>query len=380
VVNRTEVAFETYDVEILMQLQPIEVLARKLNADRINGMLEFMARNDGRDLAALARITRKYSGFKEGDKTVAFTLDRIEKYVNFIDESLPGIVRSPIVKMVSRNTIKAYTNHSNITEDSINHLISNPEDLYTVSDVEEALFDLNGNYYAVDKILETEIVEETDLYENQVLHGFIEVLLGSIDDILGRLFEIKVKANTQTIHGYESLFNKLNQFNAKLNKPCIDRCYDFQNRLNRVKRILEDRVKVKKKILATPYFTHKAKQNKTYQTIFLMMIEWSRFGSPDWSLQNELNSIQNLSKLFEFYLFCLTKEHVLNCARQFNGGLLASPIDGSDDSRFVFQFNDDITAELLYEPNIFQSMNEEDALLPDIVIHKHGRLVLIPGY
>ena len=365
VVNRIEVAFETYEVEVLRQLQPIEVLARKLNADRINGMLEFLARNDGRDLAALARITRKYSGFKEGDKTIAFTLDRIEKYVNFIDEVLPSIVRNPIVKMVSRNTIKAYTNHSNITEDSINHLISNPDDLYTVSDVEDALFEFNGDFYGVDKILETEIVEETDLYENQVVHGFIEVLLNSIDGILGRLFEVKVKPNTQTIHGYESLFNKLHLFNTKLNKPCIDRCYDFQNRLKRVKRILEDRLKVKKKVTATPHFTHKAKQNKTYQTIFLMMIEWSRFGSPDWSLQNELNSIQNLTKLFEFYLFCLTKEHVLNYARQFNGGLIASPIDGSDDSRFVFKFNEDIMAELLYEPNIFNSMNEDDALLPD---------------
>ena len=61
----------------------------------------------------------------------------------------------------------------------------------------------------------------------------------------------------------------------------------------------------------------------------------------------------------------MTKEHVLNYARQFNGGLIASPIDGSDDSRFVFKFNEDIMAELLYEPNIFNSMNEDDALLPD---------------
>ncbi|MGI9638033.1 hypothetical protein ACR2E5_01565 [Acinetobacter baumannii] len=89
-----------------------------------------------------------------------------------------------------------------------------------------------------------------------------------------------------------------------------------------------------------------------------------RFGKPDWSLQNELNSIQDLSKLFEFYLFCVTKEHVLNCSRQFNGGLIASPIDGTNDSRFVFQINEEIQAELLYEPNIFYA-DAEDAWLPN---------------
>ena len=42
------------------------------------------------------------------------------------------------------------------------------------------------------------------------------------------------------------------------------------------------------------------------------------------------------------FLFCVTKEHVLNCSRQFNGGLIASPIDGTNDSRFVFQINEEI--------------------------------------
>lgn len=363
IVDREQTTFDTYDIEVLSQLQHIEVLARKINADRISAMLDFLARNDGRDLAALARITRKYSGFKEGDKTLVFTLDRIEKYLHFLDDALPKIVRNPIVKMVSRNAIKPYTRFSNITEDSINHLISSPEALYEVTDESESLFSIDDRYFAVDTILETEIVEETNLYENQVLHGFIEALLTSTKNILNRLGEVKVKKNTTGVQGYESLFNKLNQFNVRLNKPCIDRCNDYIRRLTKIKRVLETRVKVNSLYLREPYFTHKAKQNLTYQQIFLMMIEWLRFGNPDWSLQNELNSLQDLSKLFEFYLFCVTKEHVLNCSRQFNGNLIASPIDGSNDSRFVFQLGSGLKAELLYEPNIFQS-DAPDATLP----------------
>lgn len=363
VVDREQVNSETYDIEVLSRLQPVEILARKINADRINAMLNFLARNDGRDLAALARITRKHSGFKEGDKTLAFTLDRIEKYLQFFDDALPKIVRNPIVKMVSMNAIKPYTPFSNITEDSINHLISSPEGLYEVTDESESLFSIDDRHFAVDTILETEIVEDTNLYENQVLHGFVEELLTSTKNILNRLREVKVKKNASSLQGYESLFNKINQFNLRLNQPCIDRCNDYIRRLAKIKHILETHVKVSSIYVREPYFTHKAKQNLTYQKVFLMMIEWLRFGSPDWSLQNELNSLQDLSKLFEFYLFCVTKEHVLNCSRQFNGDLVASPIDGSNDNCFIFQFGNDLKAELLYEPNIFQS-DELDATIP----------------
>lgn len=364
IVDKYQTAYDSFDLDNLQQLQPIEVLARKINADRISAMLDFLARNDGRDLAALARITRKYSGFKEGDKTLTFTLDRIEQYLNFLEDALPIIVRKPIAKLVQVNTLKPYSRFSNITEDSINHIICSPEQIYEVGNEEDSLFSMDDRHFAVDNILETKIVEETNLYENQVLHGFVELLIKGTDDIIRRLGEVKVKKSDTVIQGYESLFNKLNQFSVRLNQPCIERCNDFNRRLRTLKRMLHSRLKVKSLFTSEPYFTHKAKQNLHYQKIFLMMIEWLRFGSPDWSLQNELNSIQDLSKLFEFYLFCVTKEHVLNCSRRFNGGLIASPIDGSNDSRFVFQVNDKIQAELLYEPNIFHA-DADDALLPN---------------
>ncbi|NAR89170.1 DUF2357 domain-containing protein [Acinetobacter haemolyticus] len=363
IVDKYQTSYDSFELENLQQLQPIEVFARKINADRISAMLDFLARNDGRDLAALARITRKYSGFKEGNKTLTFTLDRIEQYLNFLEDALPKIVCKPIVKLVQVNTIRPYSKFSNITEDSINHIISSPEHIYEVLDEEDSLFSVEDRYFVVDKILETEIVEETNLYENQVLHGFLELLIKTTDELLHRLGEFKVKKTDTVIQGYESLFNKLNQFSARLNQPCIERCNDFNRRLRILKGMVQTRLKVKQLYTSEPYFTHKSKQNLNYQKIFLMMIEWMHFGSPDWSLQNELNSIQDLSKLFEFYLFCVTKEHALNCFLQFNGGLIASPIDGSNDDRFVFQVNDEIQAELLYEPNIFHA-DAEDAVLP----------------
>lgn len=201
IVDKYQTSYDSFELENLQQLQPIEVFARKINADRISAMLDFLARNDGRDLAALARITRKYSGFKEGDKTLTFTLDRIEQYLNFLEDALPKIVCKPIVKLVQVNTIRPYSKFSNITEDSINHIISSPEHIYEVLDEEDSLFSVENRYFAVDKILETEIVEETNLYENQVIHGFLELLIKATDELLHRLSEVKGKKKWHSYSG-----------------------------------------------------------------------------------------------------------------------------------------------------------------------------------
>ena len=56
------------------------------------------------------------------------------------------------------------------------------------------------------------------------------------------------------------------------------------------------------------------------------MIELKKLGSPDWSLQEELNSIRDIPKLFEYYCLLLTKrslDNILNnyippCNKPFN--------------------------------------------------------------
>ncbi|HAV5391115.1 TPA: hypothetical protein JI093_06305 [Acinetobacter baumannii] len=362
IVEKIQTSYEDFDLVILNHLTPIEILAKKINVDRINAMLSFLSREDGRDLAALARITRKFSGYKEGDKTIAHTLDRVGNYISFLEDAIPKILRKPIVGLTQSNKYMPYTNQSNISEDTIINLLEAPDLLFPVTDVHDSIIRFDNQMYGVDNILETIITEETNLYENQVVHGFMELLIRSIKDIQKKLLETRVKNKKFTVEGYESLFNKLAEFNLRLNQPFIERCSIFVQRIAFLKSIIEKRLKVKKYFLNEPYFTHKVKQNPTYQLLFKKMIEWMRFGTPDWSLQNELNSIQDLSKLFEFYLFCVSKEHILNFAKQYKGGISESPLDGSNDSRFIFKFGDGYKIELFYELDIYEK-DVNDALL-----------------
>ena len=362
-----DLGFDNFEIKNAQHLHPIEILARKINADRISAMLDFLGRNDGSDLAALARMTRKYSGFQEGDKTITYTLDSVERYILSLEDLLPKITQHPIVKLIQVNHLNSYKDSSQLTEDSINYLINTTEDIYEVVDEEDSLFSIDDRYFAVDKVLEAEIVEECDLYENEVLHGFIHILIQSLGQITKGLKQKCTKDERRDISGYESLFNKIDKFKEKLNRPVIERCNHFISRLFFFKRLLINRINVKKPYLREPIFTHKAKHNLYYRQVFLMMIEWMRFGKPDWSLQNQLNSIENLPKLFEYYLFCLVKEHVLNYSLQFRDALTETLLDGSSYDRFVFKLSEEVKAELLYEPNIYtsdrNSLNAKDRVL-----------------
>lgn len=57
----------------------------------------------------------------------------------------------------------------------------------------------------------------------------------------------------------------------------------------------------KKHIIGVPTFTMKAKKDPLYLSVFKKIVDWYRFGKPDWSVQEELLSIQSIPKLFEYY-------------------------------------------------------------------------------
>lgn len=353
IVEKIDLEIDNFEIKLLKELQPIEVLARKINAERITIMLDFLARDDCSDLAALARITRRFSGIREGEKNLSYTLDQVESYIQLLKQSLKPISQHPICKLVPKHVYKSYTPELNISEDSINYLLENLDQVYEVSSDNDVVFELDGSFYSVDKIMEVQYSKDTNLYENQVIHGFIDILILSLKKILNRLQQNTKKTNNSKLEGYESLFSKLKDFDLKLNGASIERCRLFIHHLNKLRADFNQCIPVKVVNLREPVLTHKAKNHPIYRMLFQKMIEWLRFGQPDWSLQDQLNSIQDLPKLFEFYIFCLVKQHVLNFALQYNGKVIASPLIGGSDNSFIIQINKNVFAELFYEPNIY---------------------------
>jgi hypothetical protein len=299
---------------VLEQYAPVEVLAKKLNAERAERMLDFLALHDNDALAAFFRVTRLNAGFKEGDRSVNFLIEQLERNVLLLVTELPKIYSKPIAKLTPVTKV-VVVSESSVTDDTtLAWVAENSDSLYPIDDQERAILEIDGTYYSSDKILENHLKEELNIYENQVIHGFIISLMRAASEIM-RCLEDYPSSKTRmqpNISGYLSFFTQLSKFAKSINKNKVSRCRELIINLQQLKRTFDERVPVASAVIGTPQFTRKARYNLHYQKIFHKIIAWHRFGAPDWSVQEELFSIQSIPKLFEYYLLFLIKYHFDN--------------------------------------------------------------------
>ena len=267
-----------------LELNPIEVLAKKINAERMSAMLDFLAQQDGQDLASAIRITRIRAGYKEGGRTETFLLERIEHNLIFLKKVMPAIGSRPIMKLDQVARLVVPNQETLIDERSLSWVTENPDNLYQAASPDESILNFNGEHFSASKIIESQTETSFDVYENQVLHGFVVTLIAATKQIQGKLKQCsKIQSQpTGDFEGYVSFFSQLNKLSAAINKNKIDKCTRLIADLSRMRAWLKQKLPVKKFYLGIPHFTQKAKYNLLYQQVFNRMISWHRYGAPDW--------------------------------------------------------------------------------------------------
>jgi hypothetical protein len=218
-------------------------------------------------------------------------------------------------------------------------------------------------------VLETHLVEQTDVYENRVLHGFVSILAHTAKDISKRLGQPPIEIRSHvTVDGYLSFFSQIKKFWLTINKSKIERCKCLVKKFESFAEILRRRLPVKSSFKGVPQFTQKAKQNIHYQNIFHRMITWHRFGVPDWSLQEELFSIKNIPKLFEYYLLFLVKDH-FDKLSSIQGMTIFKATDAANGNEFEYAWGR-LQLRIMYEPKIW--LHGHDEAHSQVLINSEG--------
>lgn len=334
-----------------LEFHPLEILAKKINAERIASMLDFLARNDGKDLAAAIRVTRLRAGYRAGGKTEIFLLERIEHNIGFIKKTLPSLNRAIIKKFNQVDEIVIPDEKTLVNDKSLAWILENPDKLDPAEASDGVFLYFNDQSYTVKKILESKIVFDYDVYENQVLHGFVVSLILAAIQIKERLVQSSSKVGEHAhFDGYVSFFSQINKLTSSINKNKIARCLKLIAELRKILSWLNFNIPVSKISLGIPKFTQKAKYALPYRALFNKMISWKQFGAPDWGVQDELNSIKDIPKLFEYYLLSVLKTHLREVAEA-RENISEDKIDDS----YEYAFGD-FTLVLKYEP-VFWTVN-----------------------
>lgn len=339
--------------EKYVDLERLDVLAKKINADRVENMLSFLSKHNNDALCAFFRVTRKNAGYKDGDTPADMFLEWIEHNTNLLMKLVDDVVVEPVTKLVSTYKLITPTPSSNIDDRTLGWLCDNVEELFEVDDDTSAIIYFDGNYYGSTKIRENVLINDTDLYENQVIHGFIHTLKIAVSGLLAGYDTESSLNETRVIkEGYVSFFNQVKIFQRKINDRKIIKCNEILFLLNSVQNKIMKHIPVKRKVVGIPSLTMKAKYNRSYLAIFNKIISWYRFGSPDWSKQDELLSIKSIPKLFEYYCLFYLKEQldrVLN---------MQSSLEKDGEAISFMYHIDGCKLSLQYEPKYWMPLNK----------------------
>ena len=336
----------------------MEVLATKINAFRTKKMLSFLINQDSNVLWSFLRATRIRAGKPVGDISVDHSIEHLEITIKQIESLLTHIFNKPMVKVIPKTNYVSLRDNHNIDDTTLAWISDNLDKLFEIDNSVDALLELDNKFYSIHSLQTNILVNDTDIYENQVLHGFIHRLRAEAKSIISKLNASPNNNFTKNYElGYESLFNQLNNMLKKLNKYKIKKCESLIKRLDFLLYKLNKNIPIKTIHKGVPTFTQKVKHNFLYLSYFKKIIEWDRNGKTDLSTTEELFAIKNIPTLFEYYLFFYIKGIL---TEKFGEFLLINY--NHSNIRFVFEKNmEQIILE--YQPKFWVKSHSEKNVL-----------------
>ncbi|HGP3635945.1 TPA: hypothetical protein ACLH9Q_003336 [Yersinia enterocolitica] len=289
-----------------INFQPIEVLASKANAKNVEYMLSYLAKLNDDELHSIFQTTKYNSGFKDGVNSPRSNLERLEYAFQLVCTLLPEILKKPITKLLPIQKIISPNDYNVFDDSSLGWLMSNLSVLDECDDINQSHLIYGTRMYRASSLQVSELEENTDVYENWVVHGFLDLLIVEISNQISsydNIFPQSSKLSIPKPDGYSSFFDQINKFRKSLLNSQITRCEKLASSATKLKFHLDNYLPVSQVLKQRPILTPKAAANTAYRSIFINFINWFEKSAPDWSVYENLFAIKSIPILFESYSF-----------------------------------------------------------------------------
>ncbi|MGR5329743.1 hypothetical protein [Photobacterium damselae] len=336
-----ELSVELEDEEeskVIKNFAPLEIFASKLNAQNVEDMLSYLATLGDEQLHSLFQTTKHGAGFKEGSTSPNGSLERLEHTIDKLSFLFQSLFSKPITKLLPEHRVLQASGEEDLDDSALGWLLDNLSVVEEVDDIDRAHFEFNNRMYKAHSVQVPILKESSNLYENQVIHGFIVTLLNEADKQLtnyNRTDSLKSAFCEDMPDGYSSFFTQVNRFKKELLGNQIKRCVRAIERLEFLKHSLDKSIPVTNYILERPILTQKAEAHLSYRGVFIEYINWFERSCPDWSVYQNLLAIKSIPTLFESYAYYRISESLNNILNPIKKGhkpigALIYDIDGNE--------------------------------------------------
>lgn len=295
--------------KIFDEVGSIEVLAKKASAEQVHRMIDYIISIDKADQLHSKSPTHRQAGIscEMGEHPIRL-IEQLTDAVRLLQDHVPYLVGSPISALNTRYETLEGSVALDVGEEGIAWLANNLSVLEDAEDPERALLQYQGKLYQAREIKSAVLYENTDLYENQIIHGYLDSLLRFVHQLLEGYQQEEKPLTLNQYDGYVSFFDVAQDWIRKKNQTHIAKLNKLKADIREVQVWMNRFIPVRKVDRSLPRFTPRVRSNRHYAVLFRAAHEWYQGAKIDWGLQKMLLTITNIPKLFELYCTLLVRQ------------------------------------------------------------------------
>ncbi len=291
---------------------PLEVLARRTTATQAERMVSFILTETQSDLCEHTSASRFQGSAARRGEQLHQLVAQLQDDIRAFEEIAPHILARPMRALTSDLALSSGSLAEVQSDQSMAWLMDNLSVLEETDDQRRSHLSVDGRLYYAAEVLAPVVREHTDIYENQVLVGFLEMLWRFTADLLEHCTPAIPDSRYNAHEGYVSFFACMKDWIRQVSSQQLAIIRECQERLAVLRRQFMRCLPVRKSEDAMPRITAKVRGNRDYLTLFRRIIQWHQGSRPDWDSRQLFLAINSMPDLFEYYSLSRIRQWLLS--------------------------------------------------------------------
>lgn len=285
------------------ELCELEIVSDKINENDLNELFDYLHRKDISYWNPFSMVSL-FNDDQFLRKSFFLLLQQLELDLREIRKRIHEFQSSPVSILQPNYSLNKFDGSKMMDDNSMQWLFSNLDVLRRSGNGRTSdSIKIKNQFFNVDQILIKSYDENVDIYENQIIAGFIidvrEVLSIHHVNILAKIekleYEIKVLDLISIVKVQEKKFFERQ---VKLISELLSLTIEIQN-------YFSEYIPVRFPISSPPKSDNKFQSKEHYSIIYIIISRWYEFKDSSWGTNELFGGIRTLDKLYE--LFCLFK-------------------------------------------------------------------------
>jgi hypothetical protein len=293
-----------------IEFAPFEIKARKITAERLREIIQYLALHSY-DLADACFSVTQVEMMQNRRKVSGF-LKEVEEGLSLFEQQLPILLARHCTRLVPRRVVHQPGPADYFEANTAEWLISHPDILVPAGDMSDAVAVIDSRPYTVNKLEVNELAENSDVYENQILHSYLNSIKTFLAETRKECDRIESSApaskgseENEDTDRYVSFSAEIKTSLRELFKARKEKCDILLEKCDYLVRILNLRIPASRFLAGIPSLTPWIKANLHYRILVEKIINWYQMGRADWSDEKALVGVRSIDELYEY--FCLYK-------------------------------------------------------------------------